>query len=132
MLMNKDDIILFLKFLINNTDSKKTNKAILTSSSYRNTNEIVENLICDINNNGYKLIKGVDEIRILKDNFSILGLPLGDGSKIRGHRANLIIADDRQIDFDIYNSVIKGNFAIKESPITKKFKGIQFYAYSYE
>ena len=50
----------------------------------------------------------------------ITGLPLGDGSKIRGQRANDIIADEfASIPRDIFENVVAGFAAVASSPIEK-------------
>lgn len=48
----------------------------------------------------------------------IIALPLGDGTKIRGQRANYIIADEfASIPKDIYENVVSGFAAVSSSPI---------------
>lgn len=47
----------------------------------------------------------------------IVAIPLGDGSKIRGQRANIIIADEfSSIPKDIYETVVSGFAAVSSSP----------------
>ncbi len=49
---------------------------------------------------------------------SILSIPIGDGSKIRGLRANVVIAEEfNSIRPDIYETVIAGFGAVSMSPI---------------
>ena len=51
---------------------------------------------------------------------TIICLPLGDGSKIRGQRANDIIADEfASIPRDIFENVVAGFAAVAASPIEK-------------
>ena len=51
---------------------------------------------------------------------TITALPLGDGSKIRGQRANDIIADEfASIPRDIFENVVAGFAAVASSPIEK-------------
>lgn len=51
---------------------------------------------------------------------TITCLPLGDGSKIRGQRANDIIADEfASIPRDIFENVVAGFAAVAASPIEK-------------
>ena len=51
---------------------------------------------------------------------TITALPLGDGSKIRGQRANDIIADEfASIPRDIFENVVAGFAAVAASPIEK-------------
>ncbi len=48
----------------------------------------------------------------------IIALPLGDGTKIRGQRANYIIADEfASIPREIYENVVSGFAAVSSSPI---------------
>lgn len=48
----------------------------------------------------------------------IIALPLGDGTKIRGQRANYIIADEfASIPRDIYENVVSGFAAVSSSPV---------------
>jgi hypothetical protein len=49
---------------------------------------------------------------------SIVALPLGDGQKIRGFRANVIIADEFQsIPEDVFDIVVRGFAATTKSPV---------------
>ncbi len=51
---------------------------------------------------------------------TVTALPLGDGSKIRGQRANDIIADEfASIPRDIFENVVAGFAAVASSPIEK-------------
>lgn len=48
----------------------------------------------------------------------IIALPLGDGTKIRGQRANIIICDEfASIPKEIYENVVSGFAAVSSSPI---------------
>ncbi len=49
---------------------------------------------------------------------TIIALPLGDGGKIRGHRANYIITDEfAVVPKDIYETVVSGFANVSSSPI---------------
>jgi len=53
----------------------------------------------------------------------IMALPMGDGSKIRGFRANVIIADEfASIDPTIFDIVIRGFGIVSQSPIEEAKK----------
>lgn len=53
----------------------------------------------------------------------IMALPMGDGSKIRGFRANVIIADEfASIDETIFDIVIRGFGIVAQSPIEEAKK----------
>lgn len=53
----------------------------------------------------------------------IMALPMGDGSKIRGFRANVIIADEfASIDETIFDIVIRGFGIVSQSPIEEAKK----------
>lgn len=60
-------------------------------------------------------------------NSKIIFLPLGDGQKIRGQRANDIIADEfATIPLPIFETVIKGFGAVASDPISKvKYRAAQ-------
>ena len=53
----------------------------------------------------------------LGDSWTV-AIPMGDGSKIRGLRAHIIIADEfASISPDIYETVVAGFAAVSASPI---------------
>ena len=62
--------------------------------------------------------KDVDMCRMIIGKSTITCLPLGDGSKIRGQRANDIIADEfASIPRTIFENVVAGFAAVSASPI---------------
>ena len=62
--------------------------------------------------------KDVDMCRMTIGDSTITCLPLGDGSKIRGQRANDIIADEfASIPREIFENVVAGFAAVSSSPI---------------
>ena len=64
--------------------------------------------------------KDVDRCVMRIGQSTITCLPLGDGSKIRGQRANDIIADEfASIPRDIFENVVAGFAAVASSPIDK-------------
>ena len=73
--------------------------------------------LCD-NNSGPR--RDVDRCVMHINHSTITCLPLGDGSKIRGQRANDIIADEfASIPRDIFENVVAGFAAVSASPIDK-------------
>ena len=56
---------------------------------------------------------------ILKINdSSLVALPIGDGSRIRGHRASIILADEfGSMSPEIYEVVVSGFAAVESSPV---------------
>jgi hypothetical protein len=73
--------------------------------------------LCD-NNSGPR--RDVDRCVMHINQSTITCLPLGDGSKIRGQRANDIIADEfASIPRDIFENVVAGFAAVAASPIEK-------------
>ena len=80
--------------------------------------------LCD-HNSGPR--RDVDRCVMHINQSTITCLPLGDGSKIRGQRANDIIADEfASIPRDIFENVVAGFAAVAASPIEKiKEKAIQ-------
>ena len=73
--------------------------------------------LCD-NNSGPR--RDVDRCVMKINQSTITALPLGDGSKIRGQRANDIIADEfASIPRDIFENVVAGFAAVSASPIEK-------------
>jgi hypothetical protein len=62
--------------------------------------------------------RDVDRCRMILGDSVITCLPLGDGSKIRGQRANDIIADEfASIPREIFENVVAGFAAVSASPI---------------
>lgn len=73
--------------------------------------------LCD-SNSGPR--RDVDRCAMYINQSTITCLPLGDGSKIRGQRANDIIADEfASIPRDIFENVVAGFAAVSASPIEK-------------
>ena len=73
--------------------------------------------LCD-SNSGPR--RDVDRCVMHINQSTITCLPLGDGSKIRGQRANDIIADEfASIPRDIFENVVAGFAAVAASPIEK-------------
>lgn len=62
--------------------------------------------------------QGVDQCYFNIGRSKIVALPLGDGSKIRGFRANIVIADEMaSIPSDVFDIVVRGFVATSKSPI---------------
>ena len=62
--------------------------------------------------------RDVDRCQMTIGDSTIICLPLGDGSKIRGQRANDIIADEfASIPREIFENVVAGFAAVSSSPI---------------
>ena len=62
--------------------------------------------------------KDVDMCRMIIGDSTVTCLPLGDGSKIRGQRANDIVADEfASIPREIFENVVAGFAAVSASPI---------------
>lgn len=73
--------------------------------------------LCDTNSGPRR---DVDRCAMYINQSTITCLPLGDGSKIRGQRANDIIADEfASIPRDIFENVVAGFAAVSASPIEK-------------
>ena len=70
--------------------------------------------LCD-SNSGPR--RDVDMCRMLINGSQIVALPIGDGSKIRGQRANDIISDEfASMSREIFENVIAGFAAVSASP----------------
>jgi hypothetical protein len=64
--------------------------------------------------------RDIDRCTCILGDSQIIALPLGDGTKIRGQRANVIIADEfASIPWEIYENVVSGFAAVAASPIAK-------------
>lgn len=64
--------------------------------------------------------RDVDRCTLRMGDSLIVALPLGDGTKIRGQRANIIIADEfASIPVDVFETVVRGFGAVSMSPIEK-------------
>lgn len=62
--------------------------------------------------------RDIDRCTCILGDSIIIALPLGDGTKIRGQRANYIIADEfASIPREIYENVVSGFAAVSASPI---------------
>lgn len=62
--------------------------------------------------------RDIDRCECIIGNSIIIALPLGDGKKIRGQRANIIVSDEfASIDPEIYETVIKGFGAVSQDPV---------------
>jgi hypothetical protein len=64
--------------------------------------------------------RDIDRCTLTIGDSMIIALPLGNGDKIRGQRANYIIADEfASIPKDIYETVVSGFAAVSSDPIDK-------------
>lgn len=62
--------------------------------------------------------QAVDRCSVIINDSSAIFVPLGDGSKIRGLRANVILADEfASIPTSIYETVVRGFAAVEQRPI---------------
>lgn len=62
--------------------------------------------------------RGIDKCEMVIGNSIVTALPIGNGEKIRGLRANTIIADEFDaIDTEIFETVIRGFAVVTDSPI---------------
>lgn len=77
----------------------------------------------DVCNKDSGLTKDVDRYTFRINNSTVISIPTGDGNKIRGLRASIIIADEfNSIRSDIYETVIAGFTAVSSSPIDNVIK----------
>lgn len=68
------------------------------------------------NRNGPR--RDVDRCTLRIGDSLIVAIPLGDGTKIRGQRANIILADEfASIPVDIFETVVRGFAAVSKDPI---------------
>lgn len=64
--------------------------------------------------------RDIDRCTCILGDSTIIALPLGDGTKIRGQRANVIIADEfASIPVDVYENVVSGFAAVSADPMEK-------------
>ncbi len=62
--------------------------------------------------------RDVDRCTLRIGDSLIVAIPLGDGTKIRGQRANIILADEfASIPVDIFETVVRGFAAVSKDPI---------------
>lgn len=103
-------------------------KVVIVGSGFRQAKIIFEYMetiwrnapilrsVCD-NNSGPR--RDIDRCTMKINDSWAIAIPLGDGSKIRGLRAHIIIADEfASIPLDIYETVVAGFAAVSSSPIT--------------
>lgn len=101
-------------------------KVVVVGSGFRQSKLILEYMeaiwrnapiLRDICNKESGLSKDTDRYTFRINNSYAIGIPIGDGSKIRGLRAHLIIADEfNSIRPDIYETVIAGFAAVSKDP----------------
>lgn len=116
-----------LKALLNNGT-----KIVVVGSGFRQAKLITEYMDAiwknapvyrDICSKDSGLTKDVDRYTFRINNSTVISIPTGDGNKIRGLRANIIIADEfNSIRSDIYETVIAGFAAVSSSPIENVIK----------
>jgi hypothetical protein len=105
---------------------KDGSKVVVVGSGFRQSKLILEYMeaiwrnapvLRDICNKESGLSKDTDRYTFRINNSYVIGIPIGDGSKIRGLRAHLIIADEfNSIRPDIYETVIAGFAAVSKDP----------------
>lgn len=104
-------------------------KIIIVGAAFRQSKVLFEYMdtiwknapvLRDLCSSGSGPRKDVDRCVMHIGDSTITALPLGDGSKIRGQRANDIIADEfASIPRDIFENVVAGFAAVASSPIEK-------------
>lgn len=102
-------------------------KIVLTGAGFRQAKLIFEYIerfwadspiLRDICSKGSGPYKDADRWTFKINDSTIVAIPLGDGSKIRGLRANIIIADEfNSIRPDIYETVVQGFAAVSMNPV---------------
>ncbi len=107
-------------------------KIVVVGSGFRQSKLIVEYMetiwknapvFRDICSKESGLTKDVDRHLFRINNSTVIAIPIGDGSKIRGLRANIIVADEfNSIRADIYETVISGFAAVSSSPVENVIK----------
>ena len=107
-------------------------KIVIVASGFRQAKLIVEYMEAiwknapvyrDICNADSKLSKDTDRYTFRINNSTTIAIPTGDGQKIRGLRANIIICDEfGAMRPDIYETVIAGFAAVSSSPIENIIK----------
>lgn len=79
---------------------------------------VLQSLCGDDRRNGPR--RDVDMCRLRIGESLITALPLGDGSKIRGQRANIVLADEfASISKEIFETVVRGFAAVSKDPVDK-------------
>lgn len=77
---------------------------------------VLQDIVGDGKKNGPR--RDVDRCSLRMGDSIIIALPLGDGTKIRGQRANIIIGDEfASIPKDIFETVVRGFAAVSLSPV---------------
>lgn len=73
--------------------------------------------------------RDIDRCTCIVGDSTIIALPLGDGTKIRGQRANYIIADEfASIPEEIYENVVSGFAAVNANPVQEVKKAARIQA----
>lgn len=102
-------------------------KVVIVGGGFRQAKlvmEYVDKIWCnapilrDICDNDSGIYKGNDGWKFRMNDSTILGCPLGDGSRIRGLRSTLTIADEfRSISPEIFEEVVQGFSSVSASPV---------------
>lgn len=111
---------------------KDGTKIVVVGSGFRQSKLILEYMetiwrnapvLRDICNKESGLSRDTDRYTFRINNSTVIGVPIGDGSKIRGLRAHIIIADEfGAIRPDIYETVISGFAAVSKDPFDNVVK----------
>ena len=102
-------------------------KVVIVGSAFRQAKNLInycENIIKNspvlksILDTNKPVRRDVDQWGIKINTSTIIGIPIGDGSTIRGLRANVIICDEfSSIPVEIYEEVISGFAAVSQTPV---------------
>jgi hypothetical protein len=104
-------------------------KIIIIGASFRQSKNVMEYIetlynmspllrACSTNWKGIK--KNNDNWKIQIGNSQIIALPLGDGQRIRGMRASIILCDEfASVPEEIFNIVVRGFAAVASNPVQK-------------
>jgi hypothetical protein len=105
---------------------KDKTKVVVVGAGFRQSKLILEYMdaiwknapvLRDICNRESGLTKDVDRYTFRVNQSTVIGIPIGNGDKIRGLRANIIIADEfNSIRADVYETVIQGFGSVTASP----------------
>lgn len=99
-------------------------KIVIVGAAFRQS-KLVFNAIIDLVKKSPLLMEcgptwtyAIDKCELIIGNSTIIAIPMGNGNKIRGYRATVVIADEyAQIPEEIFNVVVKGFNVVTQNPV---------------
>lgn len=105
-------------------DSQRGHKIVIVSASFRQSKNVFNQINRILNRSPLLLAAGAkaqyqpDQCKLAIGNSQIIAVPMGDGQKIRGLRANVILVDQfASINEQVFNVVVRGFASVSKDPV---------------